>query len=89
MRILVIGGTEFVGRHFVARALSEGHGLTLFNRGVTNPELFPEAERIRGDRDGGLAPLAGRTWDVAVDTCGYVPRSWRARLGCWRMPWST
>jgi 2'-hydroxyisoflavone reductase len=74
MRILVIGGTEFVGRHFVARALEEGHRLTLFNRGITNPELFPEAERIRGDRDGGLAPLAGRTWDVAIDTCGYVPR---------------
>jgi 2'-hydroxyisoflavone reductase len=74
MRILVIGGTEFVGRHFVAQALDEGHRLTLFNRGVTNPALFPEAERIRGDRDGGLAPLTGRTWDVAVDTCGYVPR---------------
>ncbi|MEO8291663.1 MAG: NAD-dependent epimerase/dehydratase family protein [Actinomycetota bacterium] len=74
MRILVIGGTEFVGRHFVARALEDGHQLTLFNRGRTNPTLFPEAERIRGDRDGGLAPLAGRTWDVAVDTCGYLPR---------------
>lgn len=74
MRILVIGGTEFVGRHFVARALEGGHQVTLFNRGITNPGLFPEAERIRGDRDGGLAPLAGRTWDVAVDTCGYVPR---------------
>jgi 2'-hydroxyisoflavone reductase len=74
MRILVIGGTEFVGRHFVAQALERGHQLTLFNRGITNPALFPEAERIRGDRDGGLAPLAARTWDAAVDTCGYVPR---------------
>lgn len=74
MRILVIGGTEFVGRHFVARAIESGHRVTLFNRGITNPTLFPEAERIRGDRDGGLAPLAGRTWDVAVDSCGYLPR---------------
>jgi 2'-hydroxyisoflavone reductase len=74
MRVLVIGGTSFVGRHLVARALAAGHELTLFNRGVTNPELFPEAEQLRGDRDGGLAPLRGRTWDAAVDTCGYVPR---------------
>jgi 2'-hydroxyisoflavone reductase len=74
MRVLVIGGTSFVGRHFVARALASGHELTLFNRGVTNPGLFPEAEHIHGDRDGGLAPLRDRAWDVAVDTCGYVPR---------------
>src|ERR1051325_6495568 len=74
MWILVIGGTSFVGRHLVARALAAGHELTLFNRGVTNPDLFPEAEHVHGDRDGGLAPLAGRTWDAAVDTCGSVPR---------------
>jgi 2'-hydroxyisoflavone reductase len=74
MRILVIGGTSFVGRHFAAHALAAGHELTLFNRGITNPDLFPEAERIRGDRDGGLAPLADRSWDAVLDTCGYVPR---------------
>jgi 2'-hydroxyisoflavone reductase len=74
VRVLVIGGTSFVGRHLVAHALAAGHELTLFNRGVTNPGLFPEAEHLRGDRDGGLAPLEGRVWDVAVDTCGYVPR---------------
>jgi 2'-hydroxyisoflavone reductase len=74
MRILVIGGTSFVGRHFTSLALAAGHELTLFNRGRTNPNLFPEAERIRGDRDGGLAPLAGRSWDAVLDTCGYVPR---------------
>ena len=70
----MIGGTAFVGRHFAARALAAGHELTLFNRGRTNPGLFPEAERIRGDRDGGLASLAGRSWDAVLDTCGYVPR---------------
>ena len=74
MRILVIGGTSFVGRHTVEAALARGHDVTLFNRGRTNPDLFPEAERLVGDRDGGLAVLAGRSWDAVVDTCGYVPR---------------
>ena len=74
MRVLVIGGTSFVGRHLVARALAAGHELTLFNRGVTDPGLFPEAEQLRGDRDGGLGVLEGRAWDAVVDTCGYVPR---------------
>ena len=74
MRILVIGGTSFLGRHLVAHALASGHRMTLFHRGRTNPDLFPEAERIHGDRDGGLAPLAGHTWDAVLDTCGYVPR---------------
>jgi nucleoside-diphosphate-sugar epimerase len=81
MRILVIGGTSFLGRHFVAQALGRGHELTLFNRGVTAPDLFPEAERIRGDRERDLSPLAGRTWDVAVDTCGYLPRVVGASAG--------
>ncbi len=74
MRILVLGGTSFVGRHLVGRAIAAEHEVTLFNRGMTNPELFPEAERLRGDRDGGLAPLAGRSWDAVLDTCGYLPR---------------
>jgi nucleoside-diphosphate-sugar epimerase len=74
VRLLVIGGTSFVGRHLVARALAAGHEMTLFNRGVTNPGLFSEAEHLRGDRDGGLEPLEGRRWDAVVDTCGYVPR---------------
>ena len=51
-----------------------GDELTLFNRGETNPELFPEAEKLRGDRDGDLAALAGREWDVVVDPSGFVPR---------------
>lgn len=74
MKILVIGGTRFLGRTFVETALKKGHALTLFNRGQTNPELFPEVEKLSGDRDGDLAPLKGRKWDVVVDTCGYVPR---------------
>ncbi len=74
MRILVIGGTRFLGRTFVENALKNGHELTLFNRGQTNPEVFPDVERLKGDRDGDITLLKGRTWDVAVDTCGYVPR---------------
>jgi Nucleoside-diphosphate-sugar epimerases len=52
--------------------------VTLFNRGQTNPALFPEVERLRGDRDGDLSALAGREWDAVVDTCGYFPRIVRA-----------
>jgi 2'-hydroxyisoflavone reductase len=73
MRILVIGGTSFLGRHLASQALERGHELTLFNRGITAPELFPLAERIHGDRTRDLSALAGREWDVAVDTCGYLP----------------
>lgn len=74
MDILVLGGTKFVGRHIVRTALDRKHQVTLFNRGLTNPDLFPEIEKIAGDRDGDLAPLRGRTWDAVIDTCGYVPR---------------
>ena len=53
--------------------------MTLFNRGQTNPELFPEAEKLRGDRDDDLSALAGRTWDAVVDTSAYVPQEARPR----------
>jgi len=71
---VIIGGTVFLGRHIVEAALVRGHEITLFNRGQHNPELFPGLEKLRGDRDGGLNALQGRTWDAAIDTCGYVPR---------------
>jgi 2'-hydroxyisoflavone reductase len=74
MRILVLGGTQFLGRHTVEAALARGHDVTLFNRGRTRPELFPSAEKLRGDRDGDLTALAGRDFDAVVDTSGYVPR---------------
>ena len=74
MHILIIGGTRFVGRHLVEAALACGHTLTLFNRGQSNPELFPQMEQIHGDRGGDLAGLQDRSWDVVIDTCGYVPR---------------
>jgi 2'-hydroxyisoflavone reductase len=78
MRILVLGGTLFLGRHIVEAALSAGHEVTLFNRGQTNPHLYPEAEKLIGDRTADLSPLAGRHWDAVVDTSGYVPRVVRA-----------
>src|SRR5436853_6719868 len=59
-------------------ALERGDDVTLFNRGVTNPGLFAEAENLVGDRDGDLTALEGRSWDAVVDTCGYVPRVVRA-----------
>src|SRR5579862_2824563 len=74
MKLLILGGTVFVGRHLVASALAHGHKVTLFNRGQHNPDLFPEVEKLRGDRDSDLDVLKGRRWDAVVDTCGYVPR---------------
>jgi len=78
MKILVLGGTVFVGRHFTQAALDRGHQVTLFNRGQHNPELFPEAQKLRGDRDGGLAVLEGHRWDAVLDASGYLPRLVRA-----------
>ncbi|MCL5996899.1 MAG: epimerase [Chloroflexi bacterium] len=74
MNILILGGTVFLGRALVEAALQRGHQLTLFNRGQSNPDLYPEIETIRGDRKVDLSALAGRRWDAAIDTCGYVPR---------------
>lgn len=72
--ILVLGGTGFLGPHVVEYAKSRGHTITLFNRGKTRPNLFPDVEKLQGDRDGKLDALKGRTWDAVVDTSGYVPR---------------
>jgi nucleoside-diphosphate-sugar epimerase len=78
LRVLVLGGTKFLGRPVVESALQRGHQVTLFNRSQTNPELFPEAEKLRGNRDGDLRALEGRTRDVVVDPSGFVPRVVRA-----------
>lgn len=75
MRILVLGGTLFVGRHVVEAALARGHELTLFNRGRTDAALFPGVETLHGDRDAGdLEALRGRSWDAVVDTSAGLPR---------------
>jgi 2'-hydroxyisoflavone reductase len=74
LRLLVLGGTQFVGRALVEAALARGHEVTLFNRGRTNPELFPEVEKLRGNREGKLDGLRGRSWDAVADVAGYLPR---------------
>jgi 2'-hydroxyisoflavone reductase len=73
-KILVIGGTRFLGYFIAETAIERGHEVTLFNRGQSAPEAFPRAERIRGDRDVDVELLAGRQWDAVVDTSGYFPR---------------
>ena len=78
MKLLILGGTKFLGRHLAEASLARGDEVTLFNRGQTNPDILPGAERLRGERDGGLDALRGRRWDAAVDTSGYVPRVARA-----------
>jgi 2'-hydroxyisoflavone reductase len=74
VKLLVLGGTKFLGRAAVETALARGHELTLFNRGETNPGLFPDVEHLRGDRDGNLSALEDRSWDAVIDTSGFVPR---------------
>ncbi len=75
MKLLLLGGTVFLGRHIASLALKKGHDLTLFNRGQSNPDLYPEVETLKGDRDGNLDPLRGRRWDAVIDTSGYIPRA--------------
>ena len=74
LRLLILGGTRFIGLHMTELALARGHTLTFFNRGRTNTDRFPEVERLRGDRNGDLKSLAGREWDAVIDNSGYVPR---------------
>jgi 2'-hydroxyisoflavone reductase len=78
MRLLILGGTKFLGRAIVEAALARDHDVTLFNRGQTNPELFPDVEKLRGDRDGDLSMLTGGSWDSVIDTSGFFPRIVRA-----------
>ena len=74
LKILVLGGTGYIGPHMVREALRRRHDVTLFNRGKTNSTLFRDVELLVGDRDNGLDALKRRKWDVVVDNSGYVPR---------------
>jgi 2'-hydroxyisoflavone reductase len=78
MRILMIGGTAFVGRHITQAALDAGHQVTLFHRGQTGRELFGQATHLSGDRNTDLSALAAGTWDATVDVCAYFPRQVRS-----------
>ena len=73
MKQLLLGGPRFLGRAIADAALERGHELTFFNRGTTNPDLYPEVERIVGDRSGDLTALSGRMWNAVIDTSGYLP----------------
>ena len=68
MKLLILGGTAFLGRHLTVAARARGHQLTLFHRGQTHPELFEDVEKLRGDRVHDLEALRGRRWDAVVDT---------------------
>ncbi len=67
MRILILGGTGFIGPHMVQYALERGHEVTIFNRGRSNTDLFPNVETLIGDRNDDVSSLAGRSWDVCID----------------------
>src|SRR5258708_13523901 len=77
MRVLIIGGTAFVGRHITQAALAAEHEVTLFNRGRTGANLFPEATNLVGDRNSDLSALADGEWDATIDVCAYFPRQVR------------
>ena len=72
MRILILGGTGFIGPHFVRTLREHGHTLTLFNRGKRAPGMFPDIETLIGDRNGPIDSLKGRDWDAVIDDSGYV-----------------
>ncbi|MCH8030076.1 MAG: NAD-dependent epimerase/dehydratase family protein, partial [Candidatus Dadabacteria bacterium] len=74
MKAFVTGGTGFIGPAVVRHAMQRGHTVTLFNRGRTNTHLFPEVQKLIGDRDGQIGALKNRTWDVVLDNTGYDPR---------------
>ena len=74
LRVLIFGGTGFIGPHFVETLRAHGHKLTLFNRGKRNPTLFPDVETLLGDRNGQVDTIKGRDWDVVIDDSGYTPK---------------
>ncbi len=79
MKILIIGGTKFLGRHLFDAAQKNNHEVTLFNRGKKYAdEEIPQTEEIHGDRHTDLEKLSGRTWDAVIDTCGYLPQTVKA-----------
>lgn len=77
LKILILGGTRFIGLHMTQLALDRGHTVTFFNRGRTNANAFPQVERLKGDRNAQLEALEGRQWDAVIDNSGYVPRQVR------------
>lgn len=75
MHVLVIGGTQFIGKHITHLLLKNGHTVTHFNRGKSNAGAFPNVETVIGDRDHDLGKLDGRRFDWILDMCGYTKQS--------------
>src|ERR1700733_3468730 len=73
LKLLIMGGTGFLGPHIVEAAIKRGHTMTLFNRGKTHPGLFPNLEKLHGDRKNDMKALEGRKWDAVIDTSAYIP----------------
>lgn len=73
LKILILGGTGFLGPHIVREVIDRGHTPTLFNRGKSDPHLFLDVEKIKGDRGGPLDALKDRSWDVVIDTSSFNP----------------
>src|SRR6185503_2504920 len=80
MKLLILGGTRFLGRHLVAAAQLREHEVTLFNRGNFSSEDLGAVESIKGDRHTELHKLQGRRWDAVIDTSGHLPRAVRAAV---------
>jgi 2'-hydroxyisoflavone reductase len=78
LKVLILGGTGFIGPHFVRVLREAGHTLTLFNRGKRDPEADAGVEQLLGDRNGQIDALRGRDWDVVIDNSGYTPKQVRA-----------
>ncbi|QRN83374.1 NAD-dependent epimerase/dehydratase family protein [Chloroflexota bacterium] len=74
MKILILGGKRFLGIALVEAMLKAGHTPTLFNRGITNPDLFPDVKTLIGDREKDLSAFKRRKWDAVIDTSGFLPR---------------
>ena len=78
LKVLILGGTGFIGPHFVDALTAGGHKITLFNRGKRDPEVKPGIEQLLGDRNGQIDSLKGRDWDVVIDNSGYTPSQVKA-----------
>lgn len=74
LKILILGGTGYIGPHMVREALRRGHDVSLFNRGRTDDDMFPDLQTFIGDRNNQLDALKGHEWDAVIDNSGYVPR---------------
>ena len=74
MKLLILGGTRFLGRHLAEQALARGDEVTLLHRGRSGAALFPQARHLIADRDAGLGVLDDGRWDAVIDTSAYVPR---------------